>query len=66
MITSQIKIKVEECDRLEGDTWESWVWTLLDEYGGVICDGYSGSEVEAWADARERRKEEIEYLNSEG
>ncbi len=57
---SDIKIRVEQC----WDDDSQWVWELLDYKGGVICDGYECSEQEAHEKARERRKEEIEYLNS--
>jgi len=55
-----IKIRVERCiDE------ESWVWSLLDEYNSVICDGYSDNEEDAIKDAKARRLEELEYLNSD-
>lgn len=66
-----IKIRVERCideEPWEFDTpspYESWVWSLLDEYNSVICDGYSDNENDAIKDAKARRLEELEYLNSD-
>lgn len=57
---SDIKIRVEQCIDSE-----DWVWSLLDEYNGVRCDGYSATEAEALADAKQKRDEELDYLNGE-
>jgi hypothetical protein len=55
----RIRIKVEKC--IDAD---SWVWSLVDEYNGVICDGYSESESDALSDARQRRREELEWRDA--
>lgn len=44
---------------------EDWVWSLLDEHGGVRMDGYAATETEAWRVAQQARREEIERLNEE-
>lgn len=60
MVTARdFTIKVEQC--IDSD---DFVWSILDEYNGVRCDGYAATEPEALADAKKRRAEEIDYLNS--
>ena len=53
-----LRIRVDECIDME----DCYVWTLVDPDGGEFCYGYSGSEAEAWNDAKIRRKEEMNLL----
>ena len=57
---TDIRIKVEQCIDSE-----LWVWSLLDSYNGVRCDGYADTEQEAWDCARRARTQEIAWLNGE-
>lgn len=53
-----ISIRIESC--IDSD---EFVWSLLDQYGSVICDGYSATREDAMTDAKERREYEVEWLN---
>jgi hypothetical protein len=56
--SGDFKIRVERT--IDSD---EWVWSVLDSEGGVRCDGYSGTEAEAYKNADRARRDEIEFLN---
>jgi hypothetical protein len=57
--TADFRITTELCD--DGETW---LWTLLTPFNTTLADGYSPTEASALKSAKDRRRDEIERLNT--
>jgi hypothetical protein len=41
------------------DDPDMWLWEVLDEQNGVVCDGYEGSRRDAEAKVKHAKEEEV-------
>jgi hypothetical protein len=58
---NRFRITAKQCV----DDRAQWVWSILDEDGGIVCDGYEGSEEEAMDKARMVRDDHESNLSND-